>query len=152
MHKDKCGLSQMYLWYGQRLLSCIDRRAGVWCGVVVRVGPGLPECMAAAIVSSLLSSIASTLPRQASKVCLACLLALPACLPASARRACPGPCSRLSMRTTGYLRQATALTVGSTSASTCTHARPSASLGSLQPSPGPHKPITHPILTSTPPA
>jgi hypothetical protein len=76
------------------LLVSIGERV---CGVVVRVGPGLPECMAAAIVSSLLSSIASTLPRQASKVCLACL-------PASARRACPGPCSRLSMCTTGYDR------------------------------------------------
>jgi hypothetical protein len=42
--------------------------------------------------------------------------------PASARRACPGPCSRL-FDVHDRPRQATALTVGSTSASTCTHGR-----------------------------
>lgn len=85
----------------------------------------------------------ATLRRQASKV--AAWL-----LPAR-----PGPCSRLCllgevMCTTGYDRLPHRCCVGSTSASTAfdLHARPRASLGSLQPSPGPHKPIlsTHPLL------
>jgi hypothetical protein len=82
--------------------------------------------------------------------------------PASARRACPGPCSRL-FDVHDRPRQATALTVGSTSASTCTHGRlrllgrsnpppVPISPSPIQSSPQHHPPETLFLDNTTPPA
>jgi hypothetical protein len=55
MHKDRCGLSQLYLRYASKVprwyyWMCTVSIGGAGVFVVVKVGPAQPECMAGAIV------------------------------------------------------------------------------------------------------